>query len=49
MLQSMKNMDEGGGVINTAFCMTGAFMFGDFFGYVAAADAAMLVPMIIAK
>ena len=49
MLESMTEMDPRGKVINAAFCVTGAFMFGDFFGYVAAANAAMLVPMILAK
>ncbi|MBQ9015244.1 MAG: ethanolamine utilization protein EutH [Firmicutes bacterium] len=49
MLETMKDMDDRGKVINAAFCVTGAFMFGDFFGYVAAANAAMLVPMILAK
>ena len=35
--------------IFAAFCVTGAFMFGDFFGYVGAVNASMLLPMIIAK
>ena len=42
-------MDERGKVLNAAFCVTGAFVFGDFFGYVGAVNASMLLPMIIAK
>ena len=38
-----------GKVLNAAFCVTGAFMFGDFFGYVGAVNASMLLPMIVAK
>ena len=49
MLETMKDMDERGKVLNAAFCVTGAFMFGDFFGYVGAVNASMLLPMIIAK
>ncbi len=49
MLRSMKEMDPRGKVINAAFCVSGAFAFGDFFGYVAAAEPAMLMPMILGK
>ena len=49
MLETMKDMDKRGKVLNAAFCVTGAFMFGDFFGYVGAVNASMLLPMIIAK
>lgn len=49
MLESMKEMDQRGKVINAAFCVSGAFAFGDFFGYVAAADPVMLMPMILGK
>ena len=49
MLESMKEMDPRGKVINAAFCVSGAFAFGDFFGYVAAADASMLLPMVCGK
>ena len=49
MLETMKDMDERGKVLNAAFCVTGAFMFGDFFGYVGAVNAPMLLPTIIAK
>ena len=49
MLETMKDMDERGKVLNAAFCVTGAFVFGDFFGYVGAVNASMLLPMIIAK
>ena len=49
MLETMKDMDERGKILNAAFCVTGAFMFGDFFGYVGAVNASMLLPMIIAK
>ena len=49
MLETIKDMDERGKVLNAAFCVTGAFVFGDFFGYVGAVNASMLLPMIIAK
>lgn len=49
MLESMKEMDHRGKVINAAFCVSGAFVFGDFFGYVAAADSSMLLPMVVGK
>lgn len=49
MLESMKEMDSRGKVINAAFCVSGAFAFGDFFGYVAGTDPVMLMPMILGK
>ena len=49
MLETMKDMDERGKVLNAAFCVTGAFMFRDFFGYVGAVNPSMLLPMTIAK
>jgi ethanolamine transporter len=45
----IKDMDERGKVLTAAFCVTGAFVFGDFFGYVGAVNASMLLPMIVAK
>jgi len=49
MLETMKDMDPRGKVINAAFCVTSAFALGDFFGYVAATDKEMLLPMIFGK
>jgi len=49
MLESMKDMDPRGKIVNAAFCVTSAFTLGDFFGYVAATDKEMLFPMISGK
>lgn len=49
MLESMKDMDTKGKIINSAFCVSGAFLLGDNFAYAAAYDAPMLIPMIIGK
>lgn len=49
MLESMKEMDSRGKVINAAFCVSGAFALGDHFGYVAATETTMLLPMVIGK
>lgn len=49
MLRSMQNMDERGKVINAAFAVSGAFVFGDHLGFTAGFAPEMLVPMILGK
>lgn len=49
MLESMKDMDNRGKVINAAFCVSGAYLLGDHFAYAAAYSMHMLIPFIIAK
>lgn len=49
MLESMKDMDPKGKIINAAFCVSGAFAFGDFIGFVAAQSPTMVIPMILGK
>lgn len=49
MFGLMKDMDERGKVVNVAFAVSAAFVFGDHLGFTAGFDAAMLVPVIVAK
>jgi ethanolamine transporter len=49
MLESMKDMDPKGKILNAAFCVSGAFAFGDFIGFVAVQSPVMVVPMILGK
>ncbi len=50
MFGMMKDMDSRGKVINVAFAVSGAFVFGDHLGFVAGVnEKAMIVPMIIGK
>lgn len=49
MLESMKDMDPKGKILNAAFCVSGAFAFGDFIGFVAAQSPVMMIPMILGK
>ncbi len=49
MMESMKDMDPRGKVLNSAFCVSGAFLLGDHFGYAAAYDPPMLIPLLIGK
>mgnify|MGYP003306486356 CR=1 FL=1 len=45
----MKDMNERGKVINIAFAVSAAFVFGDHLGFTAGFAPAMLVPMILGK
>ena len=49
MLGMLKDMDERGKVVNVAFAVCAAFVFGDHLGFTAGYDAEMLVPVIVAK
>lgn len=49
MFGMMDQMDERGKVINVAFAVSAAFVFGDHLGFTAGFAPEMLVPMIVAK
>ena len=49
MFGMMKDMDTRGKVINVAFAVSAAFVFGDHLGFTAGYDADMLVPVILGK
>ncbi len=49
MFQMVKNMDNRGKVINFAFAVPAAFVFGDHLGFTAGFEPTMIVPMIAAK
>ena len=49
MFGMMKDMDDRGKVINVAFAVSAAFVFGDHLGFTASFSPELLVPMIVAK
>lgn len=49
MFGMLKDMDERGKVLNVAFAVSAAFVFGDHLGFTAGFDAPMLVPVIVGK
>lgn len=49
MFGMIKNMDERGKVINMAFAVSAAFVFGDHLGFTAGFSPDMILPMIIGK
>ena len=49
MFQMMHDMDRRGKVINVAFAVSAAFVFGDHLGFTAGFDPTMLFPMIVGK
>ena len=49
MFGMMKDMDDRGKIINVAFSVSAAFVFGDHLGFAAGFNAEMITPMIIAK
>lgn len=49
MFGMMKDMDDSGKIINVAFAVSAAFVFGDHLGFTAGFDRSMLVPVIVAK
>lgn len=49
MFEMVKDMDARGKLLNIAFAVSGAFVFGDHLGFTAGYDATMLVPVIVAK
>lgn len=49
MFGMLKDMDPRGKVLNVAFAVSAAFVFGDHLGFTAGFDATMLLPVIVAK
>ncbi len=49
MFGMLKDMDPRGKVLNIAFAVCAAFVFGDHLGFTAGYDRSMLVPVIVAK
>lgn len=49
MFQMVKDMDPKGKVINFAFAVSAAFVFGDHLGFTAGFNSTMIVPMIVGK
>jgi ethanolamine transporter len=49
MFQIMKNMDDRGKVINVAFAVSAAFVFGDHLGYTAGVEKGMIAAMVVGK
>ena len=49
MFTLMKDMDDRGKVINVAFCVSAAFVFGDHLGFCAGVERTMIFPMIVGK
>ena len=45
----MKDMDTRGKIINVAFAVSGAFVFGDHLGFIAGVDKSMIFPMVVGK
>jgi ethanolamine transporter len=49
MFRLMEKMDHRGKVVNVAFAVSGAFVFGDHLGFTAGFAPEMIVPMILGK
>lgn len=49
MFGMMADMDKRGKVINVAFAVSAAFVFGDHLGFTAGFDSTMIFPMIVGK
>lgn len=49
MFGMMKDMDDRGKVLNVAFAVSAAFVFGDHLGFTAGFNSEMIFPMIIGK
>ena len=49
MFGMMKDMDDRGKIINVAFAVSAAFVFGDHLGFTAGFDQTMIAPMIVGK
>lgn len=49
MLMMMKDMDDRGKIINSAFAVSAAFSFGGQLGFVTGIEKTMIVPFIISK
>jgi len=49
MFGLMKDMDDRGKVINVAFAVSAAFVFGDHLGFTAGVNREMIFPMVVGK
>ncbi len=49
MFNLFHEMDDRGKVINVAFAVSAAFVFGDHLGFTAGFDSSMILPMILGK
>ncbi|MCA0984178.1 ethanolamine utilization protein EutH [Halobacillus yeomjeoni] len=49
MLATMKDMDHRGKVVNAAFAVSGAFVIGSHFAFVAGVEKEMILPVLIGK
>lgn len=49
MFGMMKDMDRRGKIVNVAFAVSAAFVFGDHLGFTAGFDSGMIFPMIVGK
>jgi ethanolamine transporter len=49
MFGMMKDMDKRGKILNVAFAVSAAFVFGDHLGFTAGFHQAMIFPMIVGK
>ena len=49
MFGLMKDMDERGKVLNVAFAVSAAFVFGDHLGFTAGVNKEMIFPMVVGK
>ena len=49
MFGMMKDMDARGKIVNVAFAVSAAFVFGDHLGFTAGYDPSMLAPVILGK
>lgn len=49
MFGLMKDMDDRGKVLNVAFAVSAAFVFGDHLGFTAGVNKEMIFPMIVGK
>lgn len=49
MFGLLKDMDNRGKIINVAFAVSGAFVFGDHLGFIAGVDKTMIFPMVVGK
>jgi ethanolamine transporter len=49
MFAILNEMDNRGKVVNTAFAVSGAFVFGSHLGFVAGLEKSFVIPMIVGK
>ena len=49
MFQMLHDMDSRGKIVNVAFAVSAAFVFGDHLGFTAGFDDTMIFPMIVGK